>query len=220
MVYVIIVLGNSHSLGKKEKEKNAERKEKKIENRRHSYSRLMKAIEVFNSIESNDKLIVCTGGFGQAESMKQFLIERSIHPTQIFEEPNSKNTIENCIFSYQMLSKFLKAEYTVEELNGIDEIEKESIRKLELVDTSFVDISLVTNDYHIHRSNSIFNYFIPHLNNPNVKIVPYSANMKDFIQDLTKEDEEEIASLFTKDLNITNSLFSNISRYLSLYPFI
>jgi len=134
-----------------------------ITNRSHAYSRLMKGYDVYNSIESENKLIICSGGFGQAKLMKKFLIQKGIPEYKIVEEGNSRTTIENCIYSYEYLSK--------------------------LIDGEDVTIHLVTNDYHIERSEYIFNHFKFDLK---TKVIPYNSSILSYIPDYTEEDFEEV----------------------------
>ena len=128
---IIIVLGCSDVLRETEKKIGAQI----INCFFHSYSRLMKTIDVYN-MQKEETIIICSGYHGQSTNMKRFLIERGIPENIILEESKSSNTIENCILSYQLVSSY-----------------------------NFSKIIVVTNDYHIDRSRIIFNHFLPLLGN-------------------------------------------------------
>ena len=146
-----------------------------ITNKSHAYSRLMKGYDVYNNLESENKFIICSGGFGQAKLMKNFLVDKGIPEFKIVEEGNSRTTIENCICSYEYLKKTsLNSNYYNDSLI-----------------TDEIIIHLVTNDYHIERSEYIFNFYKYKLNN-NLKIIPYSSSILSYIPNYTEEDANEV----------------------------
>jgi len=148
-----------------------------ITNRSHAYSRLMKGYEVYNQIESENKFIICSGGFGQAKLMKNFLVDKGIPEFKIVEEGNSRTTIENCVYSYDYLSKIStnSGYYNGENLQTIDK---------------FI-IHLVTNNYHIKRSEYIFNFFRYKIKTE-LEIIPYISSILSYIPNYTNEDFEEV----------------------------
>jgi len=148
---------------------------KKITNRSHSYSRLMKGYDVYNSLEG-DKFLICSGGFGQAELMKKFLVDKGIPEQLIIEEFNSRTTIENCVYSYYYLNNLSSSSsYNLNSYNSYNE---------------FI-IHIVTNDYHIKRSEYIFNFFKYKLKSK-VVIIPHSSSILSYIPNYTEEDFNEV----------------------------
>lgn len=212
MVHVIIVLGCSNVL----RDENKKTGKREIDCYFHSYSRLLKALEVYNNLDTNEKIIICSGYNNQAQNMKQFLIEKGVPTSRILEEPESRNTIENCIYSYNILKSWCQTEMSVQYLDGVD---IDELKNIDLVDTSFINIHLVTNDYHIHRSNIIFNYFIPRIGEK-TQIDCYSSNILDFIDNIDERDRKEVFDLHLHDHKIVlSSLDKSLSYYRGLYPF-
>ena len=162
-----------------------------ITNRSHAYSRLMKGYDVYNQINSENKFIICSGGFGQSKLMKNFLVDKGIPEYKIVEEGNSRTTIENCVYSYDYLSKLSNSSgyYNGETL---------------FFTKDFI-IHLVTNDYHIERSEYIFNYFKYRLN-PELKIIPHSSSILSYIPHYNNEDANEVEIARKNDIeNLKNT---------------
>jgi len=132
----------------------------------HLYYRLMKAIEVFSSLKTEEKIFLCSGGgIGEAKLMKSFLLEKGIKESRIATEPYSKNTIENCIFSYEWLSLYLHSKPKIQDLMGYNtrnilEMDALGIRKLEYIDLRKIHLHIITNNYHLERSLHIFGYLM------------------------------------------------------------
>jgi len=132
----------------------------------HLYTRLMKTIKVFYSLKTHEKIILCSGGgTGEAKLMKSFLLKKGIKKSRIVTEPYSKNTIENCIFSYDWLSHYLHSKPTIQDLMGYNtrnilEMDALGIRKLDYIDLRRIHLHIITNNYHLERSLHIFGYLI------------------------------------------------------------
>ena len=160
-----------------------------ITNRSHAYSRLMKGYDVYQKLDSENKFIICSGGFGQAKLMKKFLVDKGIPDHKIVEEPYSRTTIENCVYSYRYLS-------TLTNNSGYYDGDNLSLG---------FNIHLVTNDYHIKRSEYIFDYFKYQLPNE-TKIIPYSSSILSYIPYYTNEDANEVEIARKNDIeNLKNT---------------
>ena len=215
---IIIILGCSRGLEKKE-DKNIV-----ITNKSHLYYRLEEGFKVYNEIDNPAKIIICSGGgsVNEAVIMKEYLTEKGIPDYRIHKEIYSKNTIENCIFTYQLLSRYLAKELSLEEIQGKDvsnqrQLELDGINKLTWIDISKINIHLVTSDYHIERSLLIFNHFKSRLNYINSyinsKIIPHSAFLDNNIVD-TDIAKKSIST----DKHITKNLNTYLRRYDNWYP--
>lgn len=163
-MHIVVILGISKTL-KNNSIKN-------INPYHHSYSRLMKGYDVYNNISSEDKMIICSGGFGQAEKMKKFLISKGILEYKIIEENRSRTTIENCVYSYERMNQM-----------NID----------------YLTIHLVTNDYHMERSLYIFNFFTYKLLISPI-IHTYTTDILEYITDYTSDDQREVNEAWSKDI--------------------
>ena len=168
----IVVLGCSDVLREKEK------KSGQITPYFHSYSRLMKAIDIYNYIDGK-AIFVCSGNNNQSKNMKEFLIEKGIPVNKIYEERDSRNTVENCIYTYNILKDF-----------------------------TLFNIHLVTNDYHICRANIIFSYFL-YMLNQKVTLKTYDSDILSYIEDITEDDVEEVQKLHVKDVKIRQTKMPN-----------
>lgn len=189
MMDIIIVLGCSKVIGGQKNQKK-----RKITPYYHAYGRLTKATEVFRSIENLNKKIICSGGFGQAERMKDFLIKNGIPKKSIIEEPNSRNTIENCIYTYQIINQ-----------------ETEKDEKL--------NIHLVTDEYHIKRSIVIFDFFIERLSNKVNSFNSYGSKILAYLKEPSETDIQEIESAYISDTNIYKLyLQQSLNKYINWYP--
>ena len=169
-MHIVVILGISKAL------KN--NKNKDINPYYHSYSRLMKGYDVYNNLLTEDKMIICSGGFGQAEKMKIFLISKGIPEYKIIEENRSRTTIENCVYSYERINQM--------NMNNLV-------------------IHLVTNDYHIERSLYIFEFFTYKLLISPI-IYTYTGSILEYIPDTTSEDEKEVEEARLRDIeNMKNT---------------
>ncbi len=146
----------------------------KITNLSHVYGRLMKCIEVYNGIEDK-KVVICTGYNGEAESMKKFLEDRGVH--EIVCESLAKNTIENCILSYKIINRYVEGEKRL-------------------------DLHLVTDEYHMERSKTIFSYFKSLLLFPTKFLHCHSSRMLYYIDNPTEFQKAEIDHAYQKDIYI------------------
>lgn len=186
---------------------------RQITKKSHVYYRLLKGMRVYNSMVSESKIIICSGGNNEAVKMKKFLVENGVSEHRVFEEKYSKTTLENCIFTYQMLDRMIKLGMCVEELEGRDVINyitnNENYR---WVDSNDVNINLVTNDYHMRRSKCIFKYFENRLSS-RVKIYGHEAKNKEGIE------SEEIVEKWKDTENKINEIVMNQCEKLSRwYP--
>ena len=163
--------------------------------RTHIYSRLTKTIDIYNNLDSEEKYIICSGSFGEAGEMKTFLMRYGISKKNILKEPDSKNTIENCIFSYLLISKWLN-----------NRIQNE------------INIHLITNDYHIKRAEIIFKFFLKRLPPRFINLYFYSSNVLSYLDNLTEKDVEEIGENHAKEENIIKNLKKQLSQYENWYP--
>ena len=146
----------------------------------HSYSRLMKTIEVYNDLKEKgreDIKIICTGHKGSAEDMKRFLMERGIDQDKIICEFLARNTIENCILSYKIINEVYK--------------------------NPILNLYLVTDDYHMERAKIIFHFFGYLLNFEHKNLIPCPSFMLQYIQDPSLVQLEEIKRCYEKDKMIT-----------------
>lgn len=189
----------------------------------HSYSRVKKALDVYNQIETENKIFICSGYKGQAQKMKKFLTEMGIKNDKILCEPYSRNTIENCIFSYDLLNRWM---LTLENFGSfnISGIEDEYLTKLGYPsidvklasltgdEISFkstcINIHVVTNDYHIDRSATVFQHFSDRLTSA-YQFFFHSANIIDFI------DNEDVRIDIQKCFDIEKTI--DIPKLLSEY---
>jgi hypothetical protein len=198
---VVIVLGCSKVLEGGNK--------KEYTPKSHAYGRLKKTIEIFNTIkegQDENKIIICSGGHGQAEKMKSFLMINDIEENKILTEPYSRNTIENCIFTYELLNKWLSTSNLSQPI---------------------LNIFLVTDDYHIKRSETIFRFFTNRLINlpnfPNedhrLSIICSGSNFLSYIEDFSESEEKQIEHCYLNDaLIITNYLNASLNQYQNWYP--
>ena len=142
----------------------------------HVYGRLMESIKVYNEI-TEKKVIICTGHNGEAEIMKKFLVGNGIETNDIVCEPLAKNTIENCILSYKIINMYAEKEKRL-------------------------DLHLVTDEYHMERSKTIFSHFKSLLNYPTKFLHSHSSKMLDYIDNPTEIQKAEIKYAYDKDIYI------------------
>ena len=189
---IVIVLGCSKNLdGTKGSPKGSE-----YTNKSHAYGRLKKASEVFvGLLENKNKIIVCSGGFRQAKKMKKFLIGEGIDENNILIEPYSRNTIENCIFTYELINKiYLNLEKNVK-----------------------ATIHLVTDDYHIKRSENIFQFFKKRLLFPS-KIKTHKSLMIDYLDNVSDSEKNKIEEYYLHDSMILNNMENSLKLYEDWHP--
>lgn len=202
MVHIIIVLGCSKVLKYGTKEKYTPRS--------HAFGRLSKTVEVYNSIDDENKFIICSGGFGQANKMKDYLMRSNITEPHIFCEPYSKNTIENCIFSYDLLSKWSLSEPFVNNLIPPElRILYEPLELQEFNNVADLHLHIVTDDYHIKRSETIFRFFLERLPYSPKTFSCHGSLFLDYLSDPSENDKEEIQKAYLSDVNITNQYLKN-----------
>lgn len=86
-------------------------------------SRLDKTLEIWDKIKDKDTYIIVSGGNGMyrpmatSKIMKKYLVMRGIEKTKIIEEEWSLNTMENLIFTREMIREMTKKmEGEVEEM--------------------------------------------------------------------------------------------------------
>ena len=164
-------------------------------NKSHAYGRLKKASQVFVELENKYKVIVCSGGFRQAKKMKKFLIGEGIDGNNILIEPYSRNTIENCIFTYELLNKIY--------LN-LEKYEKSTIH-------------LVTDEYHINRSENIFQFFKKRLVFPS-KIQTHKSLMLDYLGDVSDYEKNKIEQCYLHDSMILSNMENSLKLYEDWHP--
>tara|TARA_R110001599_G_scaffold143451_1_gene324436 strand:+ start:630 stop:1199 length:570 start_codon:yes stop_codon:yes gene_type:complete len=156
---------------------------KTITNRSHSYARLITAYDLYQKMETN--FIICSGGFGQAKMMKNFLVNLGVPAEQIVEEGQSRTTIENCVYSYEYLNQignntgYYGANHHQDNIN----------------------LHIVTNDYHIERSMYIFNFFTYRLK-IKVHLLAHSGSILEYLPDYTEADVQEVQ--IARDNDILN----------------
>ena len=148
----------------------------------HSYSRLMKTIDVYHDLRKRDVgmedvKIICSGHKGSAEDMKRFLVNRGIDKEKIICESLARNTIENCILSYKIINEVCKGK--------------------------ILDLYLVTDDYHMERSKIIFQFFGYLLKFESKNLIPCPSFMLEYIPDPSLIQLEEIKRCYEKDKLIT-----------------
>lgn len=213
MVNVVVILGCKRKLppiSQKEKEK-----QKEIDERHHLYSRLKKAWEIYNNIDDPEKFIICSGGGGEAEMMKEFLLslnlsefdtnkEQKTENTElkIILENQSRNTIENCVYTYDLMRRWYFNDPQMDQasptnldslVTHLSDISLEETKGKD-IDLQNLTIHLVTNDYHIKRSEIIFHHFKERLP-VTPKIVCYPANISDYLQDADKMSPEVLSAI-------------------------
>lgn len=210
MVNVVVILGCKRRLPLSKDKKETNDKEKEIDESYHLYSRLKKGLEVYNSIKDPEKFIICSGGVGEAESMKEFLISQNNQQNnqqnkdvalKIMLENQSLNTIENCVYTYNLLKSWYFSDPHLDarskeglSLHLSDFLsEDEEKDKIKDIDLQNLTIHLVTNDYHIKRSEIIFNHFKERL--PiTPQIVCYPANILDY-SSFSRESKEVLDAI-------------------------
>ena len=213
MPHVVVVLGCSRLLPSSKNLNSKKNKQRTgIIERSHAYPRVMKALEVYNSLLEEDKLIICSGYNKQAEKMSAFLHEHGVPKSRIRLENQSTNTIENCILTYELLSQWLASEPTQQELDGVDITDQRlmdalHISSFDYITTSSVVIHLVTNDYHMERSKAIFENFSNCLSSIS-NIICHEAPIEEYVE-CTEEDMLEIAECHVKDSQILKNLKLN-----------
>jgi len=155
----------------------------------HCYGRLMKTIDVYRELQDERKMIICTGHRGEAENMKKFLVKNGIPEEKIFCESLARNTIENCLLSYKMINEIWKWE----DLN----------------------LYLITDDYHMERSKTIFLFFEKMLNIKNKNLFLRSSFILDYISNPSPIHLQEIEKSYEKDKKIMKeSLHKSLRSYL------
>jgi len=119
----------------------------------HLFKRVEKGIEVYNNIDSEYKMLICSGGNGEAELMKKYLKEKGISESRIISEKRSKNTIENCKFSYMFISHWIYSEPTLQELNGHDISDIEKMYRLNITKYDWIDVTQMNLHVKIGRAH-------------------------------------------------------------------
>ena len=94
--------------------------------------------------------------------MANWLIQHGIPSYRVFQENQSRNTIENCLYSYSLITKFIKRGGYIQDDNQPQNVEWENLGETNFhqTNTGSVYINLVTNDWHMPRASSIFSFFI------------------------------------------------------------
>jgi uncharacterized SAM-binding protein YcdF (DUF218 family) len=93
-------------------------------------------------------------GVNEASVMKHYLVEHGIPTQRIFEEGHSRNTVENCLYSYKLLNE-LERDLTIQELHPYSECEESAT--IGPID----ELYIITSDFHLPRSEKIFRHFAP-----------------------------------------------------------
>ena len=70
-------------------------------------TRLDQTLQLYRSLNTDDTIIVVSGGgsFPESRVMKDYLVEHGIPHHKIFEECNSRNTVENCLYTFKFLDE-------------------------------------------------------------------------------------------------------------------
>lgn len=202
MVNVVVILGCKRRLPLSKETNDKKEKTKEIDESYHLYSRLKKGLEVYNSIKDPEKFIICSGGVGEAESMKEFLLSQNKGiALKIMLENQSLNTIENCVYTYNLLKSWYFSDPHLDarskeglSLHLSDFLsEDEEKDKIKDIDLQNLTIHLVTNDYHIKRSEIIFHHFKERL--PiTPQILCYPANILDY-SSFARESKEVLDAI-------------------------
>lgn len=202
MVNVVVILGCKRRLPLSKETNDKKEKTKEIDESYHLYSRLKKGLEVYNSIKDPEKFIICSGGVGEAESMKGFLLSQNKGiALKIMLETQSLNTIENCVYTYNLLKSWYFSDPHLDarskeglSLHLSDFLsEDEEKDKIKDIDLQNLTIHLVTNDYHIKRSEIIFHHFKERL--PiTPQILCYPANILDY-SSFARESKEVLDAI-------------------------
>ena len=125
--------------------------------------RLEKAVDTFLQIESECIIIVSGGGsprrtVAESSVMKEFLVQQGIPGYKIFEESNSRNTVENCLCSYQLLSQ-MKGQLTYQEVMSPNPYcNYYGTNQFGFVE-QFTSLIVVSSNFHLPRVERIFTYF-------------------------------------------------------------
>ena len=173
----------------------------KIDPHGHLTSRLNLALLTWSSLSTENKIIVCSGGksktryVSESYLMKEWLVDKGVPAHRIFEESNSKSTIQNCVFTYRSLGKWFS---TKPMLHRFD-----LYSALIPVNVNDITIHLVTSDYHVKRSRQIFEFFLN--SDSNLSISPYTkANVVTYSAiTRNKEDRKEC---FEREENILKNV--------------
>ena len=126
--------------------------------------RLDKAHEVYVSNYNDQTIFVVSGGkppkeyVTESSVMRQYLQEKGVPSCKIFEETKSRNTVENCIFTYELLSSLYNNRLTFQELIPNYQCNYYGTNLYGEI-PPFKEICVVTSDFHIPRSRIIFETF-------------------------------------------------------------
>lgn len=205
MVHIIVVLGLSRGI------KNG----KVVPNYYLEY-RLQETLKVWNLLRSDDTIVICSGGcvnseIPESQVMKEWLVENGLPEDRIYCEYQSRNTIENCVCTYSLITLFIKrggyVKKTDEEMLNVDLELRQLGDDFYQVDTRNVYIHLITNQWHMPRSSSIFTFFMNRLQRDNYATLFYlslhgSTN--------TNSDYNEIVAK-------ENAIFQNFNPHLMKY---
>lgn len=190
---MVVILGCGKGMEKGKIPKNGE-----IKRGAHVMYRLEKGMEVYKGIEEKNKKIICSGGKNEAIAMKRYLVKKGMGESEVYEEKYSKTTIENGMLTCEMLNR--------EE--GINEWRE----RMEVEGGVRMIIHLVTNDYHMKRSESIFRYFVRKLLN-DVEIRCEEAVMPGDVESV--EGMKKIREIEKRTLKRWEN---NRERYKEWYP--
>lgn len=119
----------------------------------------------FLADNGDDKTIIIVSGgvlpnkcISEATIMKSFLVKLGISSNRIFEENRSHNTIENCIFSFELMDELIRKRVSFQELhpNYLCNYYG-SCRYGEI--PPITEAVVISSDFHIPRVKVIFNHF-------------------------------------------------------------
>lgn len=121
-------------------------------------------IEIYN--DGKPVLVICSGGNSgsrkKSESylMKCGLMLKGVPESLILEEPYSLNTIENILFSRQLISTLMKGELTLHDLRpDLAELHGPSLEPTNNKPLTLDRIAIVSSEYHLARVSEILKYF-------------------------------------------------------------
>lgn len=124
--------------------------------------RLDRAIEAY--LQLSDCIVVVSGGsrptrnVTEAEVMKQYLVERGVPHYKIFEERYSRNTVENCLASFELIQQ-MKGRLTYQEVSSANPLCNYYGSTREGFIYQFDPIIVISSDFHMPRVQKIFHRY-------------------------------------------------------------
>jgi vancomycin permeability regulator SanA len=181
--------------------------------------RLQKALEISKSMTKEYVIIVSGKGnhqdYSEALVMKNWLIAHGISKNRVLLEDKSMSTIENAIYTKEVLSCFNKDTSHNVLRQEINKFRQEKSINLfdnqhhnsagnDSISSKIENLIVITNDFHMPRVIKIFNFIIPKFN---IEFICCSTP----IEDRKWREKNEIKSMTGVDAHLKRYL-SNLQR--------